>query len=112
MGVLDQVSSLLRSEIYCLLWKVLFVGLRRFVHRHVLTWTQCSAYWLFTEAADGGPEVLWVFVEDRVLAEGGGVEWLKVVSWTWRNVSFFLFIHHFKISWALSLSSKRLFKAY
>ena len=111
MSILNQVGSLLRSEVDCLLWKVLLMVLWLGIHWHVLSWTKNTTDGLLTESSYSWTKVLWVFMKDWVLAESSCVEWLQVVSWTWRNVLLFFFIHHFKISWALSFSAKLLFEA-
>jgi len=112
MSILNQVGSLLRSKVDCFLWKVLLMVLWLSIHWHVLPWTKNTAYWLLTESSNSWTKVLRVFVKDWILAESSCVEWLQVVSWTWRNVLLFFFIHHFKISWTLSFSSKLLFEAH
>ena len=111
MSVLNQVGSLLRSEVDCLLWKVLLMVLWLSIHWHVLSWTKYTADGLLTESSYCWAEVLWIFVKDWVLAESSGVKWLQVVSWTWRNILLFFFIHHFKIGRALGFSPKLLFEA-
>lgn len=111
MRVLDQVGSLLRSEVDRLLWQIFFMVLCLCILGHVLTWTKDAADGLLPESSYRWTKVLWVLVENRVLAKGRCVKWLQVVSWTWRNILLFFIIHHLKIGWALSLSSQLLFKA-
>lgn len=111
MTVLNQVGSLCWSEVDCFLGKILLMVLWLSILREVLARAEVAAKWLFTESPNSWAKVLWILVEDWVLAKSGGVEWLQIVSWTWRNILLFFIIHHFEISWALSLPPKLLFEA-